>query len=130
MKYLLLSFIFVSVSSWAHDLNFKNYLQMQDSLAKDDFKAALASHATICTKDLVHNMDDYKDCKASFKNIEQLRESFKSLSTLFIENGDKKGLKNLMVAECPMAKAKWIQEKGSIRNPYYGKSMLQCGQKI
>lgn len=36
----------------------------------------------------------------------------------------------MVVAKCQMAKAKWIQTKGGIKNPYNGKSMLECGQKI
>lgn len=66
----------------------------------------------------------------SFKDIEDLRTSFKQLSFLYISNSNKTEMKDLIVAECPMAKAKWIQPKGGIRNPYYGKSMLECGQKI
>ncbi|WP_228853047.1 DUF3347 domain-containing protein [Aegicerativicinus sediminis] len=28
---------------------------------------------------------------------------------------------------CPMKKASWISESKDIRNPFYGKQMLQCG---
>jgi hypothetical protein len=103
---------------------------MQEALSKDDFKTALSAHKTICDKELTHYKENYKDCSKSFKTIDELRESFKSLSSVFISHGDKKELQNVMVAECPMAKAKWIQVKGGIRNPYYGKSMLDCGQSI
>lgn len=33
---------------------------------------------------------------------------------------------------CPMVDAYWLQKKGddALRNPYYGKSMLRCGEKV
>jgi hypothetical protein len=30
---------------------------------------------------------------------------------------------------CPMANKQWMQKGEKIRNPYYGKSMLTCGEK-
>lgn len=103
---------------------------MQEALASDNFNDALKEHKIICEKELKHYKDSYKDCSVKFKNIDQMRESFKKLSSLYLVNGNKKQIKDLITAECPMAKAKWLQTKGSIRNPYYGKSMLECGQKI
>jgi len=32
------------------------------------------------------------------------------------------------VAYCPMAQKYWLQKGTAIRNPYYGKSMLECGR--
>jgi multidrug efflux pump subunit AcrA (membrane-fusion protein) len=34
----------------------------------------------------------------------------------------------LFVLHCPMADADWLQLDRTVRNPYYGKSMLDCGQ--
>lgn len=31
---------------------------------------------------------------------------------------------------CPMAKKAWLQSDKSVRNPYYGSSMLTCGELI
>lgn len=115
---------------FAHDLSFSNYLKMQESLAKDDLKGALSSHKVICAKELLHYKDDYKDCTKNFKSIEELRTSFKQLSEVYMTNGNKKELEGLQKATCPMAEAKWIQKKGDLANPYYGKSMLTCGEKI
>lgn len=131
MKFLALLAMILSSSTWAHELELKNYVKMQEALAGDNFKEALSLHTTICKKELLHyDGEDYKDCKKDFKNIEELRESFKKLSAVYIENAKKSDMKGLMVTECPMAKAKWIQKEGKIANPYYGKSMLECGQKI
>lgn len=132
MKILALTLLLSSVTAFAHshELSIGPYEKMQDALASDDFKGALAAHKTICEKELLHYKDDYKDCGKKFKDIEELRTSFKTLSEVYLANGDKKEMKKFMKATCPMAKAKWIQKPGAIRNPYYGKSMLECGEKI
>ena len=129
-KIVIICTVLFSTGLWAHDLPMSPYLKMQKALALDDFKMASSIHKQICKKDLGHYEDQYKDCKKDPKDIKELRESFKSLSKLYIEHGKKDEMKGLITAECPMAKAKWVQEEGSIKNPYYGKSMLECGQKI
>ena len=103
MKTLLITSLLFSISAFAHDLSIGPYVKMQDALASDNFKSALEAHKFICDKELIHYKDDYKDCDKKFKDIEELRT---------------------------MAKAKWIQKPGTLRNPYYGKSMLDCGEKI
>jgi len=130
MKKYFLLFSLISTSAFAHDLGMSNYIKMQESLAGDNFKDALAAHKVICDKELGHYTDSYKDCAKEFKSIEELRTSFKKLSEVYITNGKKKELEGLQKASCPMAEAKWVQKKGELRNPYYGKSMLECGEKI
>jgi hypothetical protein len=133
MKKLSLAFV-LAVSflgtAFAHDLPYGSYIKMQESLASDDMKAALEAHKVICDKELSHYKEKYKDCDKKFRDIDDLRNSFKQLSEVYIKNGNKKELKGLIKANCPMAKANWIQKEGSLKNPYYGKSMLDCGEKI
>ena len=66
---------------------------------------------------------------AQSKSLKSARHSFKALSQSFVDylanHPDKTG--KYRVAYCPMAKASWIQEGEAIRNPYFGKSMLNCG---
>lgn len=130
MKILAIALVLISFPVFANELKVENYVKMQEALAKDDFTVALNVHKNLCQKDLAHHSEAYKDCKKNFKNIDQLRDSFKQLTILYIANAKKEELKGLMVAECPMAKAKWIQKEGSIANPYYGESMLECGERI
>jgi Cu(I)/Ag(I) efflux system membrane fusion protein len=33
----------------------------------------------------------------------------------------------LYVFYCPMKKANWLDDANTVKNPYYGKSMLTCG---
>lgn len=127
--FLALSFLILS-SAHAQSLSYGSYIKMQESLAADDFKTSLDTHKTICEKELQHFKSDYKDCSKEFKGIEELRSSFKTLSEVYIKHGDKKELKGLITASCPMANGKWIQKNSSLKNPYYGKSMLECGEKI
>lgn len=130
MKLVLLLALFTMTSAFAHDLDYGPYIKMQEALANDDMKGAVAAHKVICDKELIHYKDDYKDCSKAFKNIEEVRTSFKTLSEVYIEHGNKKEFKGLTLATCPMAKAKWIQKNTDLKNPYYGKSMLECGEKI
>lgn len=128
---LILMFSLLSMSSaFAGELAFGPYIKMQEALASDDMKTALEAHKVICTKDLTSLKDSYKDCTKTFSGIDDLRSSFKNLSLVYLEHGNKKELKDLSTATCPMAKAKWVQKNTSLRNPYYGKSMLECGEKI
>jgi hypothetical protein len=129
-KYILVLALFSSYA-FAHDLSMNHYIKMQESLAGDNFKDALASHKVMCDKELMHYKEDtYKDCAKEFKSIDELRTSFKKLSEVYMAHGNKKEMKDLQKASCPMAEAKWVQKKGDLRNPYYGKSMLECGEKI
>jgi hypothetical protein len=126
----LIVFMTLSAGSFAHELEFSTYLDLQEALAADDFAKAKKAHKKICDKELLHYTDDYKDCGKNFKDIAEIRTSFKKLSEVFITNGDKKEMKDLTKVTCSMAKAKWVQKSGPIANPYYGKSMLRCGEKI
>ena len=130
MKFIFILLLTVTIPTWANSLSLKNYLTLQTALANDDFKESLVAFESICKNDLKDLKKNYTDCTKKFSDIEPLRESFKSLSKIYIENGDKKELGDLIIAECPMAKAQWIQKAGAIRNPYYGKSMLDCGSKV
>lgn len=130
MKWILVLGALFSTTAFAHELKMGPYVKLQEALAADDFSAALKAHEFICTKDLGHYRDQYPDCDKKFKDIEELRASFKSLSQVYLESGDKKEMGKYQKASCPMAKAKWIQRPGKLRNPYYGKSMLECGEKI
>ena len=71
---------------------------------------------------------------AGAESIESLRSSFEALSnsmiTIIREFGHD-GASNLIEAHCPMAfndaGASWLQAGRDIQNPYFGASMLGCG---
>ncbi|MBC76152.1 MAG: hypothetical protein CME64_09065 [Halobacteriovoraceae bacterium] len=127
---LITLLLLMGATAFTHELEFANYLKLQKALAGDDYKTALSVHKTICKKELGHYTDNYSDCGKEFESIKDLRNSFKNLSQLFIGNGKNKELEQLQIMSCSMAKAKWVQKKGDIANPYYGKKMLSCGEKV
>lgn len=130
MKLLIVAALVCTSSAFAASLTLTSYLKVQEALAADDFKTSLSSHRELCQKDAKVIGAAYKDCNKSFQNIDELRTSFKSLSEVYIKNIPATDLKGATKATCPMASARWIQKDGDLRNPYYGKSMLECGEKI
>ncbi|EQC51778.1 DUF3347 domain-containing protein [Bacteriovorax sp. DB6_IX] len=120
MKALLI--ILITTLSYAHDLSYTRYLRVQQSLASDDFQSAKEVWKEICSKELGHYVKDFKfqGCTKDLNSIKALRESFKTLSQIYIRNGESLKKQGLAIYECPMAKAKWIQKVGTVTNPYYG----------
>lgn len=133
MKFIMMvSTVVLMNASFAQTskLSFSPYLKLQEALAKDDLATALIVHGELCKKDLSGFKAQYAGCGKSYKEIGELRNSFKKLSELYLKQGNQDELKGLTTASCPMANAKWVQKNGSLANPYYGKSMLECGEKI
>lgn len=129
-----------------------DYLAMKSALANDNFKEALKGAKSL---DKILNEVDMKLFKGDAhlfwmerskgiqenltkatktENIEELRKWFKPLSeeivTLFKSFGSPK--EKLFVEYCPMADsdkgAHWLSAEQEIRNPYFGASMLKCGE--
>lgn len=61
------------------------------------------------------------------QDIEQIRTEFKALSRPITDWAAKNQNDSVEAKKCGMQKAAWVQKKGEIRNPYYGKKMLKCG---
>ena len=115
---------------------YDNYIAIQKQLASDSIKG-IDEHASAIAKAV--NGDTMKmlpadvakeaDTLAAAKDIKQAREAFKPLSASLIkylaDNNAGRGVYH--EAYCPMAKASWLQSEKQIKNPYYGKSMLDCG---
>ena len=61
-------------------------------------------------------------------NIKQQREYFQKLSKNIYDLVKAFGATQTLYKDyCPMVKAIWLSEIKPIKNPYYGKSMLTCG---
>ena len=102
-----------------------NYSAAQEALAVDDYdkaKTALTALAAESSGDFQKEVQ----AAASAADIETMRMSFRSASDILIKNGVPA---QYAVAYCPMYKggSSWVQKKGSIVNPYTGKSMPGCG---
>ena len=64
-------------------------------------------------------------------NVQKAREAFGTLSDAMLAyikaTGSTPG-SDVKVAFCPMAGKPWLQKGTSIKNPYYGLGMLECGE--
>jgi hypothetical protein len=102
-----------------------NYTAAQEALAIDDYdkaKVALTALAAESTGDFQKEIQS----AASAPDIDAMRMAFRSASDILIKSGVPA---QYAVAYCPMYKggSSWVQKKGSIVNPYTGKSMPGCG---
>lgn len=118
------------------------YDQIVVALAADEV-GGVSDAASLIVKDAPN--DAIKQAAESMvgagvqEDIAESREHFKALSevvALYVEGNlesleaaiekDKQSMPQK--AYCPMAEAVWLQHGDRITNPYYGKSMLRCGQ--
>jgi hypothetical protein len=67
---------------------------------------------------------------AQAKSIEKQRQSFANFSNnmIAVTKALKLVGKPVYVQYCPMKKASWLSAEKQINNPYYGSSMLTCGE--
>ena len=67
---------------------------------------------------------------AAAPDLKTTRDAFGPLSDAMIAVAPPDRLKSLGVkkAFCPMVSRSWLQKDDKIRNPYYGSSMLDCGE--
>jgi hypothetical protein len=128
---------------------FDNYFAVKDALIKSDAKLTSAKAATLLTAIGEVKMDKLKssehtiwmkvvkkltaDAKAisSNQDLKKQRETFKSLSKstydlIKVSNPDQPIYKQY----CPMADADWLSKEKAVKNPYYGSSMLTCGNVV
>jgi hypothetical protein len=78
----------------------------------------------------VHTLSKDAGKISSTKDLKQQRDYFASLSSNMVEVAKvlKLGNEPLYLQYCPMKKAAWLSSDKQIRNPYYGSSMLTCGE--
>lgn len=105
------------------------YAKVSAALAADnlaDAKAAATALATAAGPAANQPIADQATAVAKAADLAAARKSFKVLSTTVeplaaVEKG-------YVVMHCPMANAEWVQTTGDVRNPYFGKAMLTCGE--
>lgn len=133
---------------------FDEYIRLKDAFVEDDLEKAKAIASTLLEEldkinmnvfeGKAHNlwMQYHNEIKKSLKtikaveNIGEGRKGFKNLSDQFIIMVKSFGSigQTLYIQQCPMANtnkgADWISNKKEIKNPYFGESMLTCGEII
>jgi len=119
-----------------------HYLEIQQTLAADktnDVPKRAEQIASILKRYLGFDMQAYaKVVPSSMKaalalskttDIKSAREQFKQLSKSIAPWANASKLDGIDRVWCSMAPGGWLQSSGPIRNPYYGASMLECGEK-
>jgi Cu(I)/Ag(I) efflux system membrane fusion protein len=133
---------------------FRNYFELKNYLVDDDFENALqAGKVMRQTRDKVDrdlfscearkiwisNENKLKDVLQNvhhFQTIEELRKAFQTISNTMIDITESLGPSDeiVYVQRCPMADnnkgANWLSREKEINNPYFGASMLKCGEII
>lgn len=110
------------------------YLKAQTALASDSLADAQAAAATFVAQagplgaaykpaieaaGRIAGAADIKTARAAFGDLSDAMLALAAGGT---------GGKDVRVAYCPMAKKSWLQKGTEIANPYYGASMLRCGE--
>lgn len=133
---------------------YEEYINLKDALASDNFSDAKKAGSAMQKALFNVNMSLFSDesheiwmkhnnnLKAAlehmphFKNIGEVRKAFQSISETMIAltNSFKPLGQTLYVQHCPMANsnkgANWLSQFKEIKNPYFGASMLKCGETI
>ncbi|WKV13920.1 efflux RND transporter periplasmic adaptor subunit [Marivirga harenae] len=131
---------------------YPSYFQLKEALTKDDFQSALARAKELKSVyqkiDMQAFQDDVHDKWMGYHakmekvlehihhhdDIESLRKNFIALSDWMIEMTEtfSPTREKLYLQHCPMADndqgADWLSMEEEIVNPYFGSSMLTCGE--
>ncbi len=131
---------------------FENYFELKDALTEDDLTTAkskvnslqksfeqvnmalFTGDAHLVWMDYSKKLDKNLEKANKAEDIDQIRESFIPISIAVIglnEKFEPIGYK-VYVQHCPMANnnkgADWLSKEEEIKNPYFGSSMLDCGE--
>jgi len=131
---------------------YDDYLELKDALSADNVedakKAAVSMNENLARVDMGLFTGDSHDAWMKFSNelyenltqvphfssLEEIREAFRLLSATMVKMTEsfKPFSETLYVQHCPMADnnrgADWLSTEKEIRNPYFGESMLTCGE--
>lgn len=123
------------------------YLQIKNALANDDGPGAAEGGQALADaithmdtasltarekKAFIDVADDLKEnaehCRIHDKKIEHQREHFEMITEDMYSLVKSLELHQTLYYDyCPMKKYNWLSETKKIRNPYFGKKMIDCG---
>lgn len=126
----------------------KNYLALKENLVISD-SAAVVKNATALKNSLknfrfkklsLEKMNEATKARREIielvaqveatKNINKQRKIFETLSAKFWDLAPKFKVEDnpIYLQVCPMTSAVWLSDSKEIKNPYYPKNMLTCGE--
>ncbi len=115
---------------------FDNYLTVQTALASDSMEKVTASAELLAKairadsgKPFPAEIAGQASALAQAKDLAAARKAFQPLSQSLVQHvkAGKVPAGTLFEVYCPMAKASWLQADKTVRNPYFGRAMLDCG---
>jgi hypothetical protein len=114
-----------------------SYLEIQSNLATDRFDGIKPPARTLAAQAKTLRQGGAPIAKAAAAleqaaDLNAARLAFGDLSDAVIARlgaEDAKEVRgSLRLAYCPMVRKSWMQREEQLRNPYFGKSMLTCGE--
>jgi len=125
------------------------YFTVKDALIKSDAKLTSAKANDLLTAITAVKMDKLKSNEHTvwMKVVKKLTADAKSISTTsdlkkqreIFKSVSKNTYELIKVSKstevvykqyCPMADADWLSKEKAVKNPYYGSSMLTCGNVV
>ena len=108
------------------------YLHIQLALANDSTDGVADAAKAVATAagklgDAGRSIAAAAQAVAGAADLKTVRATFGPLSDALIDYGQEVGFGDFKVAYCPMVGKSWVQKDGDILNPFYGSTMLNCG---
>lgn len=110
----------------------KEIATILERLAADWSPAAAAVRAEMA-EDVRGSLSELTKAAAALSaatSLDEARDAFYELSKPLVRWRKAAGGDKPVVAYCSMAKRSWLQPEGELGNPYYGQSMLRCGEVV
>jgi hypothetical protein len=143
-----MTYVYVQAQQPVLNTVLTSYYNVKDALAKSDPKGAADASAVLLKSISTIDMSAIpaKDHMAYMKlqdklafdarhisestDINHQREHFTSLSANMVTLAKQASLSREAIYEdyCPMKKSYWLSSDSTIQNPYYGKTMPDCGK--
>lgn len=101
-----------------------NALEFVKTVNTIDYKVISEGNSHILAKD-AGRISATKDVKKQREHFAVFSDNMILLAKAFKLSGQP-----VYLQYCPMKKASWLSSEKEIRNPYYGSSMLTCGEVI
>jgi hypothetical protein len=118
---------------------FDSYARIQAVLAQDSLQNVTKEAGAIATavsgdtaKTFSTNVGHQAEAVAKATDLKGARVAFKALSLALIEFASKNPALagSYRQVHCPMVNADWLQKEATVKNPYLGKEMPQCGEFV
>ncbi|CAN5328160.1 hypothetical protein BH23BAC2_BH23BAC2_00040 [soil metagenome] len=135
---LILAILLIGHTVFAQNTNtlLSKYYSVKNALVNSDVKAASEAindfQKTIKSESYFKQQDDLimaVDKLAKSNSVEKQRAVFNDVSTIMwqIVKSTDQVSQSVYYQYCPMKKAYWLSNETTIKNPYFGSSMLNCG---